>query len=143
MEPKQLSSTRKKGGGLFMRSSVIVLQNKIWSYFISKKWAEVNKSRITFGELSFFLKDQQSTPIYALPLKKKTPTRQDPWQIRDLQLTHWFHNIYDEIAFPCSLFFFVSFSISFHFLFLISVFWFSCLGFLFCQDNSLCYINSL
>ena len=54
--------------------------------------------------------------------------RLNPWGIWDLGLAYWFLNICDEIAFTCFLFA-LSFSISLPFLFLLSVFWFSCLGF--------------
>ena len=60
-----------------------------------------------------------------LPTKKKTPTRLDPWEIRDWRLAYWFLNIYNESAFP---YFFLSFFISCPLFFLIKVFWFSCLG---------------
>ena len=66
------------------------------------------------------------TPHFRQKLKKKTPTRLDPREIWDLRLAYRILNIYDEIDFVIS--FIHSFSISFPFLFLISVFWFSCLG---------------
>ena len=59
-----------------------------------------------------------------LNINKKTPTRLDPWEIRDWRLAYWFLNIYNESAFSYFLFFLISCP----FLFLISVFWFSCLG---------------
>ena len=37
---------------------------------------------------------------------KKTPTRLDPWEIRDWRLAYWFLSIYNESAFPYFLFFF-------------------------------------
>ena len=66
--------------------------------------------------------------LYFFFMRKKTPTRVDPWEIWDLRLAYWFLDIWDKIAFPCFLFS-RSFSISLPFLFLLSVFWFSCIGF--------------
>ena len=46
---------------------------------------------------------------------KKTPTRLDPWEIRDWRIAYWFHNIYDEFAFPRFLFSFLLKFLSFPF----------------------------